>query len=354
MFGFSVYLNGPLSSEKMTYIKRMKEAGFSGVFTSLQIPEEDSDNYINYLSELGNVCKNLNLALMVDVSSRSLAKLGLSFDRPEKLRQLGVSAVRADDGISPEEMAEASHQIHIALNASTLSKDEIVSLRNLKADFSRLTAWNNYYPHPHTGISESFLKKRTTLLHEYGIEVTGFVPGDTNLRQPIFSGLPTLESDRRSTPFVAALHLFSCGIDNVYIGDEGLKVDTVQQFKQYEQDQSILLFVENVNTKYAKWTIRDHENRPDDARDVFRSRYSRQWHIEKILPENTDERPAGSLTIDNQGYGRYAGEIEITKVDLPSDAKVNVVGRIREKDRGLLRYLIENRRVILQINQESE
>lgn len=39
MFGFSVYLNKDLSSENKAYINNMKQGGFQGVFTSIQIPE---------------------------------------------------------------------------------------------------------------------------------------------------------------------------------------------------------------------------------------------------------------------------------------------------------------------------
>jgi len=43
-------------------------------------------------------------------------------------------------------------------------------------------------------------------------------------------------------------------------------------------------------------------------------------------------REKGSVTIDNNQYGGYAGELQITLTDLPANEKVNVVGRMVEED----------------------
>ena len=59
-----------------------------------------------------------------------------------------------------------------------------------------------------------------------------------------------------------------------------------------------------------------------------------------VTPQNTVERPIGSITIDNEKYGRYKGEIQITKRNLKADEKVNVIGQvIKEEDRPLLQYI---------------
>ena len=47
---------------------------------------------------------------------------------------------------------------------------------------------------------------------------------------------------------------------------------------------------------------------------------------------HTIARKKGSITIDNELYGRYAGEMQIATHDLPVDEKVNVVGMVVEED----------------------
>ncbi len=58
--------------------------------------------------------------------------------------------------------------------------------------------------------------------------------------------------------------------------------------------------------------------------------------IATIELEQTEARPVGTVTIDNEKYGRYMGEIQVTLVDLPKDEKVNTITRIIEKDQTIL------------------
>lgn len=32
--------------------------------------------------------------------------------------------------------------------------------------------------------------------------------------------------------------------------------------------------------------------------------------------------------MDNEGYGRYSGEVQLVREDLPADSRVNVVGQV--------------------------
>ena len=59
-----------------------------------------------------------------------------------------------------------------------------------------------------------------------------------------------------------------------------------------------------------------------------------QLNLKKEKP-----RPRGSITIDNEKYLRYMGEMQILKVSLLSDERVNVVARISPEDLFLLDYI---------------
>ncbi|WP_230136734.1 DUF871 domain-containing protein, partial [Peribacillus frigoritolerans] len=54
---------------------------------------------------------------------------------------------------------------------------------------------------------------------------------------------------------------------------------------------------------------------------------------------NTAARSLGSITKDNDAYGRYRGEVQICKRDLGADHRVNVIGRVIEEDIPLLSLL---------------
>lgn len=50
-------------------------------------------------------------------------------------------------------------------------------------------------------------------------------------------------------------------------------------------------------------------------------------------------RKAGSIAVSNSGYGRYEGELEIARVDLPGDERMNVAGHITPEAMELLPFI---------------
>ena len=85
-----------------------------------------------------------------------------------------------------------------------------------------------------------------------------------------------------------------------------------------------------------------HKNRPDFSKKVIRSANARFLKIPFIKPKNNIERKIGSITIDNASYGRYMGEVQICKENLPSDTRVNVVANVIEEDIPLLSLIKSN------------
>ena len=57
--------------------------------------------------------------------------------------------------------------------------------------------------------------------------------------------------------------------------------------------------------------------------------------------EPSGQRLAGKICIANEAYLRYMGELEICRVDMPSDPRVNVIGQVAVKDRKYLPYIRE-------------
>nr|WP_284142744.1 DUF871 domain-containing protein [Peribacillus frigoritolerans] len=77
--------------------------------------------------------------------------------------------------------------------------------------------------------------------------------------------------------------------------------------------------------------------RPDVSQDVFRLQNTRV--TANVEPSNTAARSLGSITMDNDAYGRYRGEVQICKRDLGANHRVNVIGRVIEEDIPLLSLL---------------
>ncbi|WP_348922903.1 DUF871 domain-containing protein [Enterococcus rotai] len=353
MYGISVFLGEEITDDTRNYIQKMSEVGFNGIFTSLHIPEDDSALYRQRLRALGSIAQKLDMKLMVDISGEALIRAGFSFDRLDEITSIGVTGLRMDYAISNQVIAEATHYLNIGLNASTITTQDVQELQMFQADFSKFEAWHNYYPRPETGLSSTFFNEKNSWLQESGFQVFAFVPGNKKLRGPLYEGLPTLEKHRYESPFAAAIELQENNqIDGVYLGDPEISERTMQQFARYNCDQTVQLEVESVGSDYYSLILGTHVNRQDEARDVVRSAAARFKKINRIEPETVREREIGSVTIDNVQYGRYMGEIQIVKNQLPANKKINVVAKVVEEDHSLLKLISAGKKFNL-IEKES-
>ncbi|GAX47375.1 DUF871 domain-containing protein [Pseudolactococcus reticulitermitis] len=338
MYGFSIFMNTDLNETKRSYLTKMANRGFEGIFTSMHIPEDDVKLYKKRLIDLGGLAKANHLKLMVDISGDALSRSGFSFDNLAELKALGVTGLRMDYHISNATISKASQDITISLNASTITQQDIDELQANHANFDQLEAWHNYYPRPETGMSHDDFIEKNKCLRQHGFKVMAFVPGDADLRHPLYLGLPTLEAHRFLHPLAALMDMERMSVDDIYIGDGGLKEMTARQLSHYIKEQTVLLRG-RAETADFSYVLGNHANRQDAARDVIRSATARFKAIPEIRPENTSARHKGAITIDNCDYGRYMGEIQIVKKDLQADSKVNRVGQIIAEDIALLDYI---------------
>ncbi|MEH7249014.1 MupG family TIM beta-alpha barrel fold protein [Neobacillus niacini] len=332
MIGISFYLNDPLAEER---IERAGKLGVKRAFTSLHIPEESGD-LASRAMELLRCAKEAGIEVYADVSLKTPGHLGL--ESLFALKSLGVSGLRLDDFFEQELILKLAKEFKLALNASILFEEDIRALVDGGLKASQLMAWHNFYPRVETGLSDWFFQRQNELFEKYGIPVSAYIPGDGEKRGPLFEGLPTLEEHRELDPFVSALELFRFGVEDVYIGDQGVSEELLTKLIDFDLKGSIEIRIEGFQEGEFKL-------RPDFSRDVLRFMDTRS--VESVVPENTSERILGSITRDNDRYGRYRGEVQITLCDRPADDRVNVLGRVVEEDIVLLSYLRPGQRVKL-------
>ncbi|MFB5253323.1 DUF871 domain-containing protein [Bacillus mycoides] len=341
MIGVSIYLSKERVEKQEGWLKLAKENGFSSIFTSLHIPEDDPKTYKELIQILGKQALENEMELMVDVSPKSLHHLGITYENVEELLEWGITGLRMDYGIMSKEIASVSHRMKVALNASTITASfwEELLAENIRVD--RVEAWHNFYPRPETGLAKSFLQKQNKYLHECGIKTMAFIPGDGEKRGPLYEGLPTLEKHRYMRPLEAYLELMQeCDVDKVLIGDISASLESVQEIASASNGIIPVRYEPFTNEMEAlKVVEKVHTNRLDPARDVIRSVESREENKVILQQMNTISRKKGSITMDNELYGRYAGEMQIVMNDLPEDGKVNVVGMVVEEDVPLLPYI---------------
>ncbi|MBO9131182.1 MupG family TIM beta-alpha barrel fold protein [Bacillus sp. 165] len=323
MIGISFYLNDPLAERR---IIEASKKGVKRAFTSLHIPEEAGD-LAKRAKQLMEIAKNHGIEVYADVSLKTPRHLGI--ERLDDLKVLGVAGIRLDDFFDYETIIRLSKQFHIALNASIILENDLEALLAKGIDCNRLIAWHNFYPRRETGLSNAFFLRQSELFKRFNIPVSAYIPGRGEKRGPVFDGLPTLECHRDIDPFIAAVELFYYDITDVYIGDPDPGETLLEQLVKYDRDRILPIRIQSSILQKNEYRLR-----PDFARDVLRLMDTRR--VGTVQPENTVERPCGSITMDNDLYGRYRGEIQITLCDLPADERVNVIGEVLSQDLSLL------------------
>jgi uncharacterized protein len=337
MLGIAVYLNDSVEEEN---IKKYNAAGFRSLFTSLHIPEEDASVYRTKLQFIGSIALSLGMEFIADISTASMEKLGLDWQSAETVLDWGLTGLRIDYGIEEEVIVRLSQRMTIALNASTLTEAQLVRLIEKGLSTAHTEVWHNFYPRPETGLALGDFLDKNRMFQAHGLKVQAFIPGDRDRRGPLYQGLPTLEQHRTYGTFAAYTELKAYGVDKILIGDPNVSGEVLEQLA----NRTLTLRAQALGARSDAYQLlaEGTHNRPDNARDVIRSEESRMsgmFKNVKIEPSNCIERRKGAVTIDNDLYLRYKGEIQIARRALPQDNKVNVIGQVVAEDLPLLYYI---------------
>lgn len=337
LLGFSLYFNSGLE-KNCELIKRFSKAGFTKAFTSLHIPEESQTDYMYDINVIFEYCKTYNIALMVDIGPRTIEKLG--YTSICQLKDTPIRYLRIDYGFTLEEMVDLSKDFAIIFNASTISFEDIITLKHLNADLTKFSACHNFYPKPFSAISIGRAQNINRLLKHYGINIQMFVPGDKDKRGPIFAGLPTIESHRNQDVLLSTLELkYYCDVDDVFVGDVDVSDSTLHQLSNLSKNYVELEATLDETHTYLFDQI--HHDRPDSSDYVIRSQESRMYATpgQIIMPKSTRTIHKGDILMSNELYFRYSGELEIARMEMPANSRINVIGRIAENYIQYLPYI---------------
>ena len=387
--GISIYPGLDTSlTENIELLKKAAALGYTRLFTSLQLPECDKNTLQKETSYLLALAENLGFDTIADVSPLTQAYFSLTEITPQVLRKLHISTARFDFGFSSEKIASFSREINIQLNASTIRSRQLDSLLKAGADFSHIDGQHNYYPRPHTGLSSETIQRQNALLHRHEIDSGAFVASTSGKRGPLFAGLPSMESLRNIAPADAAPILTAIGCDCLIIADNRPDTKELERFadpetlaradarysrkalppkKEWETSEPLTLRCRLLSEKNAVKDLLSHPftNRRDPAADSIRATESRELTKNILIPPEKNEKkliietpkdslgaflgpqvlsgnrlsdllPIGTVTLDNDDYGRYKGELQILTTVQPPDPRTNVIAQIIKEDLPLL------------------
>lgn len=314
--GISVYVgleDYPIE-DTLKYLEQAKAFGIDFVFTSAHIPEASIEGDFQRLLDKSD---ELELPLVVDVSKRVMDK----FKLPKSL-----GALRLDYGFTIEEVVEYSNTLPylIELNASNLTRSYLEKLKALNANFDNIRLSYNFYPKRYTGMDILNVKRLNELYKEYGLKVLAYIPSNSSKRPPLYDGLPSVETHRDADICQASYELFAAGCDGVCIGDAYINTSDFAKLTSLSDIYEIPIKVmKDLSNEEVEILNNVHTFRIDESSYLKRSSKSRGI---KIVPNNTINIKPYMVTIDNELYKRYTGELSIALKDMENKGFVNVVG----------------------------
>ena len=277
-------------------------AGGAPVFISLHISEEFDAAYCARVQEMCDFLSAQGWRILADVSEKTIRQFGCA-DLTALAKQLHLWGLRLDYGFSLEEMCALAQQLPVAVNASTTTPEVA---RQLAAGGGTVIAMHNF------------------------LQVYGFIPGDALLRGPLYAGLPTLEAHRTAAPSAAFADLaLNYRLDGIFAGDPEVSTREQEYIRHFCTTGELCLPVA-LRPGYETLYDRTFTCRPDSPKGLVRYQESRLYSCfgSTVQPDNCVERRRRCVTMDNIGYGRYSGEIQLVRADLPADEKVNVIGEV--------------------------
>ena len=352
--GISIYLNDFFDDHKLVgdYLNQAAQMGYKNVFTSIHLPEDSFQCISEQLENLSLLISALHLQLIVDCSHYEVYKMKNNYKLREQIRKAGISFFRLDFGfdlIDIRYLIEEVNASGLMLNTSMLNRSEVSSLLHeiKKIDNQvKLSSCHNFYPRIETGLSLDYFLEQSALFKELGILVNAFLPSWNKPRGPVYQGLPTIERHRFVEIGWAARELIATElVDGIIIGDPFASLSDLIALKASSTSRMLILRVKEepdiTETERAILYNTPHQSRPDISAQVIRSDTSREMAAvgRKIKAKYSRDRKPFSITIDNEKYGRYSGEMQITRQFLPEDERVNVVGAILPEDIVLLDYI---------------
>lgn len=343
--GISAYIGLNQSLDTVcNYLKLARQYGYTRLFTSLHIPEANPLLLLRDFKAFITYAKKLDYAITADISPQAFTLLGADMSDLSPLKELGLSTLRLDYGFSSEQIAAITHSsdLHVELNASTVTPTILQEIHAANTDLSKIRACHNYYPRPETGLSFPLFTERSKLFRHYKIPVLAFIPSQTCPRGPLFAGLPTLEKHRCLSSPLAAKELLACQlVDGILFGDPLVTENELASVAALTSDciELQVIVQPHLSTIERQILFAPHTNRRDPGECVIRSQEARGLctsaiPVRSVLPRNT-----GAITIDNQDYLRYMGEMQIITSPLLADSRTNVVAHIIPEEIFLLSYI---------------
>lgn len=360
--GITIYPYDDFDVEKnLEYIRKAAKVGFTRIFISFfcaGIETIQKDGYLDKIRVLTTCANELQMRVQADFFPEIFAAFHASSDDISEIIRSGIDEIRIDYGFSFTQIAQMTkhpsckkiiinaselYDAHnVLLDTATAFEQGMKEFRDASGIMEKLEVGHNMYPREGTGLSMSDLISRNAIFERYKITTCAFCNSKT-YEYTLFhamDGSPTIEEHREFSAYASAHELFvSDAVQSVFIADGFIQEKELASLSNLLQEDSIALRIHFYKSasKQEKQALLQGTHLNRGAAKVIRSMLVRSKCA--LPPQNCVTRNAYDVTIDNELYERYFGEIQILLQPRKPNERVNVVARLDEEDIVLLQYL---------------
>lgn len=343
MKGISVYPNKSSVNECIEYIDRAADLGYKRLFTSLLELNENKEEILNKFKKVLVHAHDKKMWVSLDVNPGLFESLNVSYNDLSFFKELGADIVRLDsnfDGMPESIMTYNPEDLTIEVNISndTGNIENILSYRPIK---DKIIGCHNFYPQRYTGLDTDYFLSTTRKYQDLGIRTAAFISSNTGKvgPHPYNAGLPTLEIHRNLPIEKQAQYLVNTQlIDDIIIGNAFASDDELKKVAQLDSKipQFFIEFTPNASNLEKEIVLDNlHFNRGDINSYAIRSTFVKLKYNKHDLPVNNsvDTLKRGMVTIGNNDFKQYKGELNIVKQEMDNhDHLKNVIAQIIPSD----------------------
>ncbi len=351
MLGISIYPYKEKTDETLGYIELASKYNFKRVFTNLLMIEHGKEEEVLESLKISiNHARKCGMEVILDLNPAVFEQLNISYHDLTFFKEMGATGVRLDstfDGLVESLITFDDSQLDLEINISndTYYLENVISYQpNMK----RIIGCHNFYPQRFTGLDYDYFIKCSKKYKKMGLRTAAFVNSHSASHGPhIYTdGLCTLEQHRDLPIEIQAKHLIATGlIDDIIVANAYASEEELMLLSRLRDDQiEIDITFSSGATQLEKEIILDnqHFNRGDINSYSIRSTFIKLKYQDRSIPEhNVKEKVEfGDITLGNDSFGQYKGEVNIVKKRMPNAAhEKNVIARITEDNQFLIDYI---------------
>ncbi|MGL5640413.1 MAG: DUF871 domain-containing protein [Mycoplasmoidaceae bacterium] len=346
MLGISVYPEKANKQDIINYINLASKYGFKRVFTCLLSVKETKEKIAEDFKEIISAARKNNMEVILDIAPNVFDELKISYDDLSFFYELGSTGIRLDigfDGFKESKLTFNKFDLDIEINMSSGTK-YVDNIMSYKPNKDKLIGSHNFYPMRYSGLSLEHFLKCCKQFKEYGLRTAAFVTSHSALDGPwpIMDGLCSLEMHRDLPISTQVKHLMMIeDLDDIIIGNSFASEEELKSISKLKNFLELEIVFNKEATEIERQIVlnEEHFNRGDISDYLIRSTQSRiKYKDNNFEPSFTPELiKKGYITIGNNNFGQYKGELHLSKKDHLNDRKrKNVVAKISDEEIFLL------------------